>query len=298
MTDKTNWQHIVQHINQTLNRQYCYVSSQSIGGGCINSAYKLYCEETQHTTQQAYFVKLNDRRYLNMFAAEYDALLELQKCTALKSPKPVCYGESGQRVYLVMQYIQLRGSGDDYAFGAQLAAMHRISADNFGWHRDNTIGSTPQSNQQHTSWAVFWKQQRLIPQLELLYQKGFQTLLQPLANKLLMRLDDFFAAHQPQPSLLHGDLWSGNYGFDEDGHAVIFDPALYYGDRETDLAMTELFGGFSRQFYQGYQDSWPLDDNYQQRKLLYNLYHILNHANLFGGSYTTQAASMMEQLVV
>ena len=184
--------------------------------------------------------------------------------------------------------------------------MHKITADQYGWYQNNIIGSTPQSNKKHSDWATFWREERLRPQFEMLYEKGYKKYLQLLANKLLTNLDSLLADHVPEASLLHGDLWSGNYGFindgfvddgfTEQGQPVIFDPALYYGDRETDLAMTELFGGFSQDFYNSYNEAWPLDEGYTNRKTLYNLYHILNHANLFGTSYLNQAISMMERL--
>jgi len=175
-------------------------------------------------------------------------------------------------------------------------SLIKITACQYGWYQDNIIGSTPQSNQQHSDWLSFWREERLLPQFKMLYDKGYKNQLQPLSEQLLNKLDDFLAHHNPPASLLHGDLWSGNYAFDQHGRPVIFDPALYYGDREADLAMTELFGGFSPDFYQAYNDAWPLESDYKQRKTLYNLYHILNHANLFGTSYLNQAIGMMQRL--
>jgi protein-ribulosamine 3-kinase len=167
-----------------------------------------------------------------------------------------------------------------------LAKVHRTAAPRFGWQRDNYIGSTPQRNGWCEDWREFWIERRVGPQLELARRNGFRVAEPPLGS-----LD----GHRPQPSLLHGDLWSGNAGFTAEG-PVIFDPAVYYGDREADLAMTELFGGFPGTFYEAYHAAWPLEPGYEQRKHLYNLYHLLNHLNLFGGSYLGQVESTLRLL--
>jgi fructosamine-3-kinase len=156
-----------------------------------------------------------------------------------------------------------------------LANAHRRPGPRFGWSRDNYIGSTPQANAWCDDWAEFWRDRRLRPQLELAASKGFDVEMPSL---------HLLENHEPQPSLLHGDLWSGNAGFTAQG-PVVFDPAVYYGDREADLAMTELFGGFPREFYDAYRKEWPVDEGYARRKHLYNLYHLLNHLNLFGAGY-------------
>ncbi|MGZ8947750.1 MAG: fructosamine kinase family protein, partial [Methylococcaceae bacterium] len=167
----------------------------------------------------------------------------------------------------------------------------------FGWHRDNTIGSTLQINNQSNDWLTFWREQRLGFQLKLAGNNGYGGSLQANGECLCSDMAILFNDYMPQPSLLHGDLWAGNAAVDKLGSPVIFDPACYYGDREADLAMTELFGGFSRDFYAAYQAVWPLDDGYDVRKTLYNLYHILNHLHLFGGGYLRQAESMMAMLL-
>ena len=180
--------------------------------------------------------------------------------------------------------------------GAQLAAMHRVTSTegNFGWHRDNTIGETPQINDWSDDWIEFLTQHRLKYQFELAEQKGHRF---SQAQDLLDITPSLFEGYDPQPSLLHGDLWGGNAGFDEKGEPVLFDPAVYFGDRETDLAFTELFGGFGSAFYEGYSSAWPLHGGFGKRKTLYNLYHILNHYNLFGGGYATQAEGMMTTIL-
>ena len=286
------WQAISEHISQTLNKPFQIRHKKALGGGSINSAYLL----TGNDAQQ-YFCKLNTASLEFMFQVEFDSLLELSQAANLQIPQPVCFGSVAKQSYLVLEYVMMNSSGDQRQLGIALAQMHRITAPHYGWQQNNIIGSTPQSNTQHAHWTAFWREERLIPQFKMLYNKGYRQQLQPLADKLLTNLDSLLSAHQPIASLLHGELWSGNYAFNDQGKPVIFDPAIYYGDRETDLAMTELFGGFSQDFYQAYHTAWPLDKGYQQRKTLYNLYHILNHANLFGSSYLHQAIAMMQKLV-
>jgi fructosamine-3-kinase len=181
--------------------------------------------------------------------------------------------------------------------GRNLARMHRVTGSRFGWHRDNTIGATPQVNTASEDWIAFWREQRLGFQLNLAAAKGHGGRLIANGMRLMERLPAFFPGGRPQPSLLHGDLWSGNAARTAEGEPVIFDPAVYYGDREADLAMTELFGGFPRPFYEAYAAEYPLDPGYAARKPLYNLYHVLNHLNLFGGGYGAQALRLMEQLL-
>jgi len=287
----TYWQHISDHISQTINKPFQIQQKKGIGGGSINSAYQV----TGNDGQQ-YFIKLNSASLEFMFQVEFDSLNELLQVDMIQIPHPVCFGTAESKSYLVLEYITMKSSGDQQQLGYALAQMHKITASQYGWYQDNIIGSTPQRNNKHSNWLTFWREERLLPQVNMLYDKGYKKQLQALSDKLLNNLDSLLANHNPAASLLHGDLWSGNYAFNDQGRPVIFDPALYYGDREADLAMTELFGGFSQGFYQAYNEAWPLDNNYNQRKTLYNLYHILNHANLFGSSYLNQAISMMQRL--
>jgi fructosamine-3-kinase len=179
--------------------------------------------------------------------------------------------------------------------GRQLAAMHSHTSNlGFGWDTNNTIGSTPQINFWTADWVEFYTQHRLGYQFKLANRRGGHF---PQQEKLLTAIPQLPADYQPQPSLVHGDLWGGNAAFTANGEPVIFDPATYFGDREVDVAMTELFGGFPTTFYQGYNEVFPLTAGYEKRKILYNLYHILNHFNLFGGSYESQANRMIAQLL-
>jgi len=288
-----SWTEISAQISASQGSPFIVEKASSVGGGCINQAYKI------EGKGQRFFVKLNDRRSLAMFEAEAAGLRELYDSDTLQVPEPVCWGEDSSGTWLVMEYLDMTGaaSPDAAALGTGLAAMHQRTSDKFGWKRDNTIGSTAQINTPTYDWVQFWRECRLGYQLKLAQTNGHTGKLLVSGDKLLASLDSFFPGRGPAPALLHGDLWSGNYGFARDGRPVVFDPAVYYGDRETDVAMTELFGGFPASFYAAYRETYPLDAGYNIRKTLYNLYHILNHLNLFGGGYRHQAEQMMASLL-
>ncbi|WP_421654779.1 fructosamine kinase family protein [Leptothermofonsia sp. ETS-13] len=285
------WEQIAAHISQVTGKPFEPDDRRSVGGGCINQGYRL------SEGDRAYFIKLNQASQIAMFEAEAAGLQDMQKTRTIRVPTPICCGTDGSTGYLVLEWIDLgRSSGQSWEeMGRQLAAMHKTtSRSGFGWQRSNTIGSTPQMNPWTTNWTEFWVEHRIGFQLRLAKRRGGHF---PQAERLLKAIPDLLADHHPQPSLVHGDLWSGNAAISRSGEPVIFDPATYYGDREVDIAMTELFGGFPSEFYHGYNQAWPLDSGYQQRKNLYNLYHILNHFNLFGSGYESQANRMIEQLL-
>lgn len=286
------WKTIGKYIEESTGEAFHPTPPSDIGGGCINTAVKL------SDARRSFFVKLNSANRLAMFAAEAEGLGELAGADAIRVPEPVCHGTVGDQAFLVMEYLDMgRADGDSSEeAGRQLAALHRVGRDEFGWHRENTIGSTPQPNDSTANWVEFWREQRLGFQLELAARNGFGGRLRSQGEKLMAEFHQLME-HDPQPSLLHGDLWGGNIGYDRDGHPVIFDPAVYFGDREADLAMTELFGGFPGHFYAAYHEAWPLDAGYATRKTFYNLYHILNHANMFGGGYLGQAQGMIDRLL-
>ncbi|MDH3947512.1 MAG: fructosamine kinase family protein [Gammaproteobacteria bacterium] len=286
-----SWTHIAEAIATASGKPFHLQRADSMGGGCINTAYRLVGE------RQSYFIKLNRAERLDMFEAESDGLQALAAARAIRVPVPLCTGVEGSQAYLVMEYFESGGgnSGAAEDFGQQLARMHQQSTEQFGWHRDNTIGSTPQPNTPRDDWLEFWRDRRLGYQLGLAEQRGGPSSLLRKGEQLMQLMPGLFTDYQPSPSLLHGDLWSGNYAVTHEGEPIIFDPAVYYGDREADIAMTELFGGFSQRFYAAYDDTWPLDSGYQLRKTFYNLYHILNHFNMFGGGYAGQAERMTEQ---
>lgn len=288
-----DWQDISRQIEKASGRPFQFTRCARLSGGDINSAYRL------EGLRQTYFVKLNRADLFSMFAAEAAGLEELAACGTMRVPRPIAAGAAGDYAFLALDYLELSASGRATArlLGEQLARLHRVPQPFFGWHRHNTIGSTPQLNDKHENWPDFWRTQRLSFQLQLATKNGYQGKLQTLGERLLAVTEQFFAGYRPMPSLLHGDLWSGNAAADKSGHPVLYDPACYYGDRETDMAMTELFGGFDADFYAAYQAGFPLDADYRVRKTLYNLYHVLNHLNLFGGGYLRQAENMMARLL-
>lgn len=291
------WQPVIESIAAGAGAPVgSFISAVPLAGGSINTAYHLSC------TGGDYFVKLNSADRLPMFEAEADGLRALAAAGAMRVPAPLSTGRDGHRAWLVTTFVPLsnravRGDAQWREAGAALAMLHRHTAAEFGWHRNNWIGSTPQSNRRSGSWPHFFRDERLRPQLELAARNGFRGALQRKGERLMASMERFFAGYTPAPSLLHGDLWGGNFAFDDDGGGVIYDPAVYYGDRETDLAMSRLFGGFPAPFYAGYEAVWPLDKGYGTRQTLYNLYHILNHANLFGGGYARHAEAMLDQLL-
>ncbi len=261
-----------------------------VAGGCIHRCFIL------EGGGRRYFAKTNDRSALDGFAAEADGLAALAAAGA-RVPAPLCRGQADEHAFLVLEHLELRGNGDYAALGRSLAAVHSVHGEAFGWHRDNYIGRTAQLNRRSPSWSDFWREARLEPQLELARKNGLGRDLVGKGERLAEALPRLLSQHAPAASLLHGDLWSGNAGFLADGAPVLFDPAVYWGDRETDLAMTELFGGFPRAFYSAYAEAGPLAQGYAVRKTLYNLYHVLNHANLFGGGFAAQAERMIERLL-
>ena len=232
-----------------------------------------------------------------MFEAEAAGLAELKMAGTIRVPEVYDVGIDADGAYIEMERFELQRGGEHDAatLGEQLATLHRHTTDQHGWHRDNTIGLTPQHNLQTDEWVAFFREHRLKFQLDLAAGNGYAGELQDMGSRLAERLSDFFGGYDPAPSLLHGDLWAGNWGV-ADGVPVIFDPAVYYGDRETDIAMTQLFGGFGSAFYRAYERAWPLAAGSAERLELYKLYHVLNHLNLFGSGYLDQALSIMRRL--
>lgn len=284
---------VAEKISDATKNSFEIQQTKPISGGDINQAFLLQSENAR------YFVKFNRVELVEMFTAEFAALMEIEQTKTVNVPKPITCGQTENLSFLVLEFVEFKRSNSqsEKQLGEQLAKLHLKKQPFFGWHINNTIGSTPQRNSRSENWLTFWREQRLGFQLKLAAQNRYGSQLQNLGEKLCERLDDFFIDYKPQPSLLHGDLWGGNAATTLENQAIIFDPASYYGDREADLAMTELFGGFGRDFYAAYNDVWQLDAGYKTRKMLYNLYHMLNHVNLFGGGYATQATNMMQQLL-
>jgi fructosamine-3-kinase len=280
-------------LSRTLGTEIAAGSERSVGGGSISSCARF------ESDMGPLFVKHGDAWSLEMFQAEAEGLAELENARAVRVPKMLAVGEQEGIAFLALEWIDLRGggSGSERKLGELLAAQHRVTREKFGWHRDNTIGSTPQFNQEVADWTEFLRDRRLRPQLTLAKSNGAPADLIDSGERLGERLGHFFSDYRPAPSLLHGDLWGGNWGSDASGEPVLFDPAVYFGDREADLAMTRLFGGFGASFYAAYQSAWPLDAGAASRVTLYNLYHVLNHFNLFGGGYLRQALGMIQRLL-
>ena len=255
-------------------------SITSVGGGDINAAARV------ETAQARYFVKWNDRSHPPMFQAEARGLNLLAAANALRIPRVIAVID--QPAALVLEWIDpgSNKSAAAEALGRGLAQQHRSSAEQYGLDHDNTIGSTPQQNTQSRSWIEFYRDRRLGAQRELAQRNGYLT---PDRARRLDRVLDHLAQWIDEavvvPALLHGDLWGGNYLIDAQGDPVLIDPAVYYGDRAAEIAFTELFGGFGPRFYAAYHEAWPLDRGYADRRDLYNLYHLLNHLNLFGEGY-------------
>lgn len=288
-----NWQAFSQTLQTQFDLDLHIETASPVGGGDIHQAFHL------KTSQGSFFLKMNHAAAAPMFQTEMNSLKTLAETLVINIPNPIATGIFEKRAWLLMDYLEIIHRGDDTLRGKDLALLHHQvePQKRFGWYENNYIGNTPQSNDWSSDWVEFYAQQRLMPQLTLAHENGGADQLIELGHRLIEVLPKFFEHYQPEPSLLHGDLWGGNSGFLSTGEAVFFDPASYYGDRETDLAMTELFGGFSSEFYQGYEEVFPLDPGYAQRKPLYNLYHILNHFNLFGGGYQTQALNLIQHLL-
>ncbi len=287
----TMWTEIDAHISRVSGEKFQSQQKRSVSGGCINQGYAVSDDE------RTYFVKLNQASQVAMFEAEALGLEEMLNTASIRVPKPLCWGTAGNSGYIVLEWLEMGGGNTKswQEMGRKLAAMHKAtSSQGFGWKINNTIGSTPQINTWTGDWAEFYAKHRLGYQFQLARRRGGSF---PKQEKLLAAIPELLADHQVEPALVHGDLWGGNAGCTVSGEPVIFDPATYFGDREVEIAMTELFGGFPAAFYQGYNEVFPLDAGYEQRKTLYNLYHIINHFNLFGGGYASQANRMIDQIL-
>jgi protein-ribulosamine 3-kinase len=280
-------------IMATSNERTISLRVTSIGGGGISASFRLSIGERD------YFLKTNKSDRLPMFEAEMAALKEITTIGAVRAPIPICTGVAEGHSFLALEWLVFHPLDQAAAMrlGRAMAALHRHTAPQFGWHRQNTIGATPQINTYTSDWPAFWKEYRLGFQLRLAERNGYLGRIQDLGTQLLTRCDELFSEYTPQPSFLHGDLWHGNTACNPSGEPLIFDPASYYGDRETDLAMTSLFGGFPDAFMAAYNSVWPVHQGYAQRRDFYNIYHLLNHLNLFGKGYLAQTETTMQRVL-
>ncbi len=276
------------------------VTADPIGGGCISEAMRVVVESTagERTTL---FVKSNAATFAENFRCECDGLQRLADSAAIEVPQPIASGEVAQRAWLILGWIEeARPRPEFYAtFGRQLAQLHRATRGNvIGLDYDNFLGSARQPNQAADSWAEFVADRRLGFQLRWATDQGLGgAALRRDVEAVLRQLPDRLAGRDEQTSLLHGDLWSGNYLAAADGRPVIVDPAVYHGCREAEFGMLRLFGGCPESFYQAYQEAWPMPDGWQRRVNVYVLYHLLNHLNLFGGGYANQCRHVAAEIL-
>ncbi|MEW9798215.1 fructosamine kinase family protein [Alteromonas sp. CYL-A6] len=287
------WHFISERISTALDTPFIVQHRTAAAGGDTHQSFVIRDE------RRRFFVKIHPLNGERPLEAEADGLRALAAVDGVTVPEVITAGDISvdgvAHEYLVLSHLRFTAqtSDADFALGKMIATLHNATGyDTYGWHRDNYIGATPQINAQSHDWASFFAHQRIEAMLHRLHDAGYsmddpQTVVDAVKQRL--------AGHHPAPSLLHGDLWSGNAGVTSRG-PVIFDPAVYIGDAETDLAMTDLFGGFSPAFYEGYSSLRPVAPDYRMRKPVYQLYHILNHAVLFGGSYLTQAASLIAEI--
>jgi protein-ribulosamine 3-kinase len=275
-------------------------SSRVCGGGSIDRA--LLVELADGRT---YFVKSGTTVSTGIpaedrFQEERRSLEALRQVGCLRTPQVVGVEPlSSGRACLILEAIAPGSPGKDFwsEFGSGLAMLHRRGTSSlFGWESDNFIGSTPQPNTAHSRWIDFFRECRLEYQLKLARRGGHGCVeLFRHAQRLLDRLDAWLQTEGQRPSLLHGDLWSGNYLVGADGLPVVIDPAAYYGAREADLAMPLLFGGFPNDFFAAYDEAWPLPDGWQDRVQIYQLYHLLNHLNMFGSGYLESCLEIVKR---
>jgi protein-ribulosamine 3-kinase len=264
---------------------------RSVGGGCINESYSI------NTNNGRYFIKYNSATaYPGMFEKEAAGLNILADTNAITVPEVIETAETETEAYLLLKYVQSGSPCPDFwfNFGISLAELHRHNNDKFGLDHNNYIGSLVQANEPDADFVSFFISQRIEPQLKTARNKGafgrselryFDSLFNSLNNIIPVE----------KPALLHGDLWSGNFMVSENGLPCLIDPAVYYGHRESDIAMTQLFGGFQPGFYQAYNQTWPLEKDWQHRMDIFNLYPLLVHVNLFGGGYTGQVMRIIRQ---
>lgn len=280
-------QKIAQHTGSEI------VSVKPVAGGCISDAFKLEMESGSR-----YFLKLNYIANRDLFPKEANGLIELGKPAIIRIPKVILSDCS----FILMEFIESGAKTKSFAktFGRKFAELHKFKGRYFGFYEDNYIGSNVQRNipgdDEKEDWVNFFFTKRLLAQYTLAEKNDFAT--PDLTDGILeieKRIYGILDGSAENPCLLHGDLWSGNYMVDDKGNPVLIDPAVYYGHREADLAMTKLFGGFRPEFYSAYNEVYPLADGYEYREDIYKLYHLLNHMNLFGKGYYNQVMDTIKK---
>jgi protein-ribulosamine 3-kinase len=280
-------------LRRSISDSLSILNYSPASGGCINNGGRLT------TAHGSFFIKWNNAlRFPGMFEAEAKGLKILAEPNIIDIPRVINTGECGGLQYIIMTYVDQRAPSSEYwkIFGEQLARLHHTTTTKFGLDHNNYIGSLPQANNFHSSWIDFFIQRRLVPQIDLAVKSG------AIGTSMGKKFTDLFNVLpslivEEKPALLHGDLWSGNLMINEDGLPSLIDPAVYYGSREADLAMTQLFGGFNSTFIDAYHQTFPLSGGFEERIDLYNLYPLLVHVNLFGGSYVNQVQSILKRYV-
>lgn len=279
---------IESHLQESIRRAI------SLGGGCVANATRIQTERGE------YFLKWSRDQAAATFPAEARGLIAMRQAgSPLIVPEPLLAdaGTDGSAGLLLLPWIERGEAGPNFwnRFAEGLAEMHRHTAGRFGFDGDSFIGRLPQENMWTSSWPKFFRERRLTPQVERARSMGrWNASWNASLDRLVYRLTDLLPPN-PESSMLHGDLWSGNYMVDAENRPVLIDPAAYFGHREADIAMTELFGGFDRRFYDAYQRAWPLAPGYEERREIYNLYHLINHLNHFGGGYAGSVASILQK---
>lgn len=288
-----DWTAVADALRDALGTPIARVPEAAVGGGCIHEAWRWRSDAGPA------FVKTTPADQAALLAAEARALAELAGTDTVRVPRVLAQGMAGPTAWLALEWLDLVDPtpASEARLGEALAALHRTSGRAFGFESDNFIGRTPQANAWCADWVEFLRERRLRPQFALAARRGAPSSLLARGERLLECIEVYYSSYRPAPALLHGDLWSGNRATTCDGEPVVYDPAAYYGDREADLAMTRLFGGFGPRFYAAYVSAWPLDAAAGYRRDLHNLYHVLNHYNLFGGAYAAQAEAMIGALL-
>jgi fructosamine-3-kinase len=283
--------HISTELQKRFGENFAIKEISPEFGGSINESFRV------STTQGNFFMKRNDaQRFPDMFQREAAGLNLLRASSDFKIPEVVLWGEVEEHAFLIIEYIKKEPNTLSFwkTFGRNLAHMHKQTHEFFGLNHNNYIGSLPQQNTQKTSWADFFVSERLVPMVSRAHENGkldIDTVKK--FEKLCFKMNELFP--NEAPALLHGDLWSGNYVCTLNDTPGIFDPAVYYGNREMDLAMMHLFGGFHVDTYKAYQEVYPLEAGWKQRVDLCNLYPLLVHVNLFGGNYVKQVKQVVNQ---
>lgn len=284
-------QEIESVLSQKIGEEVTVKRASTLSGGSINSAFRM------ETSAGKFFMKYNRASaYPGMFEQEARGLSLLHDAKEIRVPEVIAHGDDGSNTFIILEYIDPAPEKDDFweVFGRKLAALHRHEGPYFGLDHDNYIGSLQQFNDKHECWTDFFREQRLLVQMEMAERSGLlPTSTLQAFESLFARLNDIFP--DEPPCLIHGDLWSGNYMVDDNGEACIIDPAVYYGSREMDIGMSQLFGAFGSGFYESYNEAWPMEPGWRERIEICNLYPLMVHVNLFGAGYLGSVDSILQK---